>query len=127
MNRWRVHNGKKIFVEIGNFLDFKPSELVRTVSIAIDFRLMSPLSGSINDSTVSTTWHSIGMLSSDIMLVLKFRLSSGIYQFQVAFEKTNNAISTLIAGPITTGLNLDFVWVVSVTRSLTNPSQMYFG
>lgn len=53
LNRWRVHNGGKVVLEIGNFVDFRPEELLRTVSIMLHLRLMTPLSGSI---TGPATW-----------------------------------------------------------------------
>lgn len=81
LDRWRVHNGGKFVLEIGNFLDFKPSELIRTISIVVDFRLMTPLIGVIASGP---TWRTIGTLSSDITILLQFRLNLGVYQLRLA-------------------------------------------
>lgn len=53
LNRWRVHDGGKLFLEIGNFLNYRPEEIIRTLTVVIDFRLMTPLIGSISSSA---TW-----------------------------------------------------------------------
>lgn len=76
-------------LEIGNFLDFRPEELVRTVSVVIDFRLMTPLSGSIASSTL---WTQIGTLSSDIEIALMFRFNSPNYEFSLAYRRDNNTL-----------------------------------
>lgn len=47
LNRWIMHDDKKVVLEFGNFLDFSPSDLVRTFSIALDIRFVNPFSGSI--------------------------------------------------------------------------------
>ena len=52
LNRWRVHNGGKLVLEIGNFLDFRPNEILRSISVTIDFRMMTPLAGTF----VANTW-----------------------------------------------------------------------
>lgn len=125
LNRWRIQNGSKVVLEIGNFIDFRPTELVRTFSLAIDFRLMTPLSGLITDQV---SWTQIGTLSSDIEIALMFRLYSGKYELNLAYLKTDNTwVNAEFGGNNLTSkteLNLDFVWVVSVTRSLINPMEI---
>jgi hypothetical protein len=59
-----------MMVEIGNFLDFRPTELVRGISIALHIRQMGPVSGS---KSTSPTWVVIATLSSDIEIGLLFR------------------------------------------------------
>lgn len=70
LNRWRVHNGLKLTLEIGNFLDFRPEQLIRTVSVVLDFRMITPLSGTIE---MPGTWIPIATLSSDIEISLAYR------------------------------------------------------
>ena len=69
--RWTVFDAKKLVLEIGNFLDHKPTEIVRGISIAIDFRLMTPPTP-LTMST-SPTWVQISSLSSDIEIGVFFR------------------------------------------------------
>lgn len=87
LSRWRIHDGRKIVLMMGNFLDFKPSDLVRTISIAIDFRLMTPLSGSIASST---TWTQIATLSSDIEIAIMVRFNSPNYEITLAYRNSSD-------------------------------------
>lgn len=57
-----------------------------------------------------------------------FRLYSGKYELNLAYLKTDNTwVNAEFGGNNLTSkteLNLDFVWVVSVTRSLINPMEI---
>lgn len=79
LNRWTVFDGKKLFVEFGNFLDYRPEEIVRTMSIVLDLRLMTPLSGTIPNSLNQQ----IATLISDIEIALVMQVSFGTYSLNV--------------------------------------------
>lgn len=71
LNRWKVYDGKKIVLGIGNFGNHSSTELVRGITIAIDFRLMTsppgfPMQTSATDVLIAT-------LSSDIKLGILIR------------------------------------------------------
>lgn len=69
-------------MEIGNFLDFRPEEYQRMISIVVDFALITHASGSI---TESSTYTQIGSLSSDLEITLMFRFWDSKYELTVGF------------------------------------------
>lgn len=88
LNRWRVHNGGKFVLEIGNFLDFKPSEVLRTISLVIDFKIMTPLAGSLG----SGNWYQFGTLSSDIEITMMFYTDGTDYAFSIHYRDNNGIL-----------------------------------
>lgn len=125
LKRWYVHNGSQLLLDIGNFLDFKETELVRSISVAIDLRLMTPLSGSIASLGVDTP---IATLSSDISFALTFQYNSalGTYFYNL-----------LMISPVDTWAGTgnghrrdvlpdhDTVLIIRITRSIADPTLIW--
>lgn len=92
LKRWKVHNGRKMVLQIGNFLNFRPTELVRGITIVVDFGLVSPptpLSRSLSsEETIIAT------LSSDIKIAIFMRGSDRA--LTVGYQKTDTSWSTSI-------------------------------
>lgn len=84
---------------------------------------MTPLTGSIPETF---EWIQIGTLSSDIEIALGFRYYYSNYSFNLAYRKTDNTWAYLgfISETPATGLNLDFILVVSVVRSNADPTKL---
>lgn len=115
-----MHDGRKFVLDIGNFLDFRPEELVRTISLVIDFRLVTPTSGS---TSAPETWTRIITLSSDIQFAVMFRYFDSRYILRVVYRKTNGFFAYLLSPPNTIR-DTDFILIFSVSRSLANPSKI---
>ena len=113
-------------MNIGNFLDFRPEELIRTISVVINLRLMTPLSGSIADSS---TWTQIGTLSSDIEIAIMFRYFSTQYQFLLGYRNNANNIALFSTSSFISfrALDMDFYLIVVVSRSVADPTEIIFS
>lgn len=121
LNRWTVFDGKRLNLEIGNFLNFRQDEIIRGFSVVLDFRLMSP-PGSLVMSTLAT-YVLIGTIISDIEIGILFRGSDRRIQF--AYRKTNGAwFQTTAVNSLS--INADTIWVINFTRSIADPTQLGF-
>lgn len=71
LNRWTFFNGKKVALEIRNFMAYRKTELIRGISIAVDLTLMtSPVGFPMQTSATEVV---VATLSSDVTLGLLFR------------------------------------------------------
>lgn len=105
---------------IGNFADYQSTELVRGISIAIDFRLMTSPSG-LPMSTLATDVV-IATLSSDIKLGILFRGSDR--RLTVSYLTASSTWSTFSGTASTLQIDLDTVYVINFTRSISDPRHM---
>lgn len=125
MQRWYVYDGRQILLDIGTFLEYRESELLRSVSVAIDMRLMTPLSGSISALANPVP---IATLTSDIEVALTFGFdfSNVIYWFGLMTKNIGDVWSLV---PINSSshvlLDTDTIQIIRVTRSIADPTQIW--
>lgn len=124
LNRWTVFDGKKMVLEIGNFLDYRPTELLRGICLAIDLRLISP-PGSLVMST-STDEVLIAQLTSDIQIGLIFRGSD--MKVYLAYRTIANTWQKIVSNSdylhTILVLNQDRVYLMCFNRSISDPRHM---
>ena len=113
LNRWTVFDAKKITLEIGNFMDYRSTEMVRGISVVVDLRLMTSPAGFPMQTT--TTEVLVGTLSSDVTFGLLF--SGFDRRLRLAYRRAtdwSSAVgSTFILAP-----DQDRVFVINFTRSI---------
>jgi hypothetical protein len=121
INRWTVFDGKKLVLEIGNFLDYRDTELVRGISIIIDFRPITPpgsliMSNSASEVVVATLISDIeiGLIfrASDMKLYAAYRTISNTWEKIVTFM---DYLHTVLV------LEQDRVYFLTFTRSIADP------
>lgn len=122
IKRWKVFNGSKIVLQVGHFLDFRPTELHRGITVVVDFKLLAPPSGSIASLPDPVQ---VAILSSDIKFAFGLKYDTGASKYK-AYPQTLNPSDNWVSLP---GVEFSFdftsddiVHYLTVTRSLTDPS-----
>lgn len=112
-----IYDGKKININIGNFLDFGQDELTRGISVVLDFQLLTPPSQlSISQSS---DWTVIGSLTSEFQLGLLFRGTDRALAF--GYLSTNDAWVFNTEYLSFVPFNKSLVYILNFTRSVAQP------
>lgn len=123
LNRWVVYGGKKIVLEIGSFLNYRDSEYVRGITVAIDLRLMTPPIPKVMTSSIDPIL--IAELSSDVTVGLFLVLNGSTRQVRIHYKNSASSWAFSVAGNSSNlSLDTDRVVLLNFVRSIVDPSQM---
>lgn len=121
-NRWIVFDGKKVKVDIGNFLNYRPTELVRGISFAIDMKHLTPPTPLVMTST--STDQVIVSITADIEIKIMYRPSNS--RIFLVHRKTDENWSNGPGSATSLPIDTNFVLTFGFVRSIADPRHICF-